>query len=45
MTLNKETIKTSFAVCSNLSDDLKNQYNNRRTGVVKGDTVKFVSGE
>jgi large subunit ribosomal protein L24 len=45
MTLNKETIKTSLAVCSNLSDDLKKQYNKRSTSVVKGDTVKIVRGE
>ena len=45
MTLNKETMKTSLAVCSNLSDDLKKQYNKRSTGVVKGDTVKIVRGE
>ncbi len=45
MTLNKETMKTSLAVCSNLSDDLKKQYNKRSTSVVKGDTVKIVRGE
>jgi large subunit ribosomal protein L24 len=45
MTLNKETTKTSLVVCSNLSDDLKKQYNKRSTGVVKGDTVKIVRGE
>lgn len=45
MTLNKETMKTSLVVCSNLSDDLKKQYNRRNTGVVKGDTVKIVRGE
>jgi large subunit ribosomal protein L24 len=45
MTLNKETTKTSLVVCSNLSDDLKKQYNKRNTGVVKGDTVKIVRGE
>ena len=45
MTINKETIKSSLAVCSNLSDDLKKQYNKRSTGVVKGDTVKIVRGE
>ena len=45
MTLNKETMKTSLVVCSNLSDDLKKQYNKRNTGVVKGDTVKIVRGE
>jgi len=45
MALNKETMKTSLAVCSNLSDDLKKQYNKRSTGVVKGDTVKIVRGE
>src|SRR3990170_848037 len=45
MTLNKETMKTSLVVCSNLSDDLKKQYNKRSTGVVKGDTVKIVRGE
>jgi large subunit ribosomal protein L24 len=45
MILNKETMKTSLSVCSNLSDDLKKQYNKRSTGVVKGDTVKIVRGE
>ncbi len=45
MTLNKETMKTSLAVCSNLSDDLKKQYNKRSTSVVKGDTVKIMRGE
>lgn len=45
MTLNKETMKTSLVVCSNLSDDLKKQYNKRNIGVVKGDTVKIVRGE
>ncbi len=45
MTLNKETMKTSLVVCSNLSDDLKKQYNKRSTGVVKGDTVKIMRGE
>ncbi len=45
MTLNKETMKTSLAVCSNLSDDLKKQYNKRSTSVVKGDTVRIVRGE
>jgi large subunit ribosomal protein L24 len=45
MTINKETMKSSLAVCSNLSDDLKKQYNKRSTGVVKGDTVKIVRGE
>ncbi len=45
MTINKETMKSSLAVCSNLSDDLKKQYNKRSTSVVKGDTVKIVRGE
>ncbi len=45
MTLNKETMKTGLSVCSNLSDDLKKQYNKRSTSVVKGDTVKIVRGE
>jgi large subunit ribosomal protein L24 len=45
MILNTETMKTSLSVCSNLSDDLKKQYNKRSTGVVKGDTVKIVRGE
>jgi len=39
------TIKSSLAVSSNLSDDLKQQYNKRSTGVVKGDTVKIIRGE
>jgi large subunit ribosomal protein L24 len=45
MTVNKETMKTRLAVCSNLSDDLKKQYSKRSTSVVKGDTVKIVRGE
>ena len=45
MTINKKTMNSSLAVCSNLSDDLKKQYNKRSTGVVKGDTVKIVRGE
>jgi large subunit ribosomal protein L24 len=45
MTIKKETMKSSLSVCSNLSDDLKKQYNKRSTGVVKGDTVKIVRGE
>ncbi len=45
MTINKETMKSSLDVCSNLSDDLKKQYNKRSTSVVKGDTVKIVRGE
>jgi large subunit ribosomal protein L24 len=45
MTLNKETMKTNSSVCSNLSDDLKKQYNKRSTSVVKGDTVKILRGE
>ena len=45
MTINKETIKGSLPVCSNLSDDLKKQYNKRSTSVVKGDTVRIMRGE
>ncbi len=45
MTINKETMKSSLDVCSNLSDDLKKHYNKRSTSVVKGDTVKIVRGE
>ncbi len=45
MTINKETMKSSLAVCSNLSDDLKKQYNKRSTSVVKGDTVRIMRGE
>jgi len=45
MTINKETMKSSLVVCSNLSDDLKKQYNKRSTSVVKGDTVRIVRGE
>src|SRR5215210_3603327 len=46
MAINKATIKTSrLSVKSNLSDDLKKQYNKRSTGVVKGDTVKILRGE
>ncbi len=45
MTINKETMKSSLAVCSNLSDNLKKQYNKRSTSVIKGDTVRIVRGE
>ena len=46
MAINKATIKTSrVSVKSNLSGDLKKQYNKRSTGVVKGDTVKILRGE
>ena len=45
MTINKETMKSSLDVCSNLSDDLKKQYNKRSTSVVKGDTVRIIRGE
>lgn len=45
MTINKESMKSSLVACSNLSDDLKKQYNKRSAGVVKGDTVKIMRGE
>jgi large subunit ribosomal protein L24 len=45
MTINKESIKTSLTVSSNLSDDLKKQYNKRSSSVIKGDTVKIMRGE
>jgi large subunit ribosomal protein L24 len=45
MAINKETTRSSLAVRSNLSDDLKKQYKKRSANVVKGDTVKILRGE
>lgn len=41
-TQNKKNI---IAVSSNLSDNLKKQYNKRSVNVIKGDTVKILRGE
>ena len=41
-TQNKKNIIT---VSSNLSDNLKKQYNKRSVNVIKGDTVKILRGE
>jgi large subunit ribosomal protein L24 len=45
MITKKDTNKFSSLVCSNLSDNLKKQYNKKSTSVVKGDTVRIVRGE
>jgi large subunit ribosomal protein L24 len=45
MGIQKETRKKNTLVCSNLSNDLKKQYNKRSTTVIKGDTVKIMRGE
>jgi len=45
MGIQKETRKKNTPVCSNLSNDLKKQYNKRSTTVIKGDTVKIMRGE
>ena len=37
--------KNIMAVSSNLSDNLKKQYNKRSVNVIKGDTVKILRGE
>jgi len=37
--------KNIITVSSNLSDDLKKQYNKRSLNVIKGDTVKIMRGE
>ena len=38
-------IKKILSVSSNLSDNLKKQYNKRSVNVIKGDTVKIMRGE
>lgn len=45
MVIEKGYVKKNIAVSSNLSDDLRKQYNMRSTSVIKGDTVKIMRGE
>jgi len=45
MVTKKDANKFSSLVCSNLSDNLKKQYNKKSTSVVKGDTVRIMRGE
>jgi large subunit ribosomal protein L24 len=45
MSTKKDANKFSSLVCSNLSDNLKKQYNKKSTSVVKGDTVRIMRGE
>jgi large subunit ribosomal protein L24 len=45
MSTKKDASKFSSSVCSNLSDNLKKQYNKKSTSVVKGDTVRIMRGE
>ena len=45
MITKKDDNKFSSLVCSNLSDNLKKQYNKKSTSVVKGDTVRIMRGE
>ncbi len=45
MVFKKELVKKNSAVYSNLSEDLKKQYNKRSVSVIKGDTVKIMRGE
>ncbi len=45
MGIKKENRKKNILVYSNLSNDLKKQYNKRSTSVIKGDTVKIMRGE
>jgi large subunit ribosomal protein L24 len=45
MVFKKEFVKKGNAVYSNLSEDLKKQYNKRSVSVIKGDTVKIMRGE
>ena len=45
MSTKKDADKFSSLVCSNLSDNLKKQYNKKSTSVVKGDTVRIMRGE
>lgn len=41
----KTSNKKSITVSSNLSDNLKKQYNKRSLKVIKGDTVRILRGE
>jgi large subunit ribosomal protein L24 len=45
MSTKKDASKFSSSVCSNLSDNLKKQYNKKSISVVKGDTVRIMRGE
>jgi len=45
MVFKREFVKKNSAVYSNLSEDLKKQYNKRSVSVIKGDTVKIMRGE
>lgn len=45
MAFKREFVKKNSAVYSNLSEDLKKQYNKRSVSVIKGDTVKIMRGE
>jgi len=45
MVFKREIVKKNSAVYSNLSEDLKKQYNKRNVSVIKGDTVKIMRGE
>lgn len=45
MVLEKGNTKKKSTVYSNLSEDLKKQYNKRSVSVIKGDTVKIMRGE
>jgi large subunit ribosomal protein L24 len=45
MVFKREIDKKNSAVYSNLSEDLKKQYNKRSVSVIKGDTVKIMRGE
>jgi large subunit ribosomal protein L24 len=45
MVFKKEFVKKNNSVYSNLSQDLKKQYNKRSVSVIKGDTVKIMRGE
>jgi large subunit ribosomal protein L24 len=45
MGIQKEKRQKNTLVYSNLSNDLKKQYNKRSTSVIKGDTVKIMRGE
>ena len=45
MVIEKGNTKKNIAVYSNLSEDLKKQYNKRSVSVIKGDTVKIMRGE
>jgi len=45
MGIEKASNKKNITVSSNLSDNLKKQYNKRSLNVIKGDTVKILRGE